>query len=510
MIKKYFRYSMLLLLLAIGVCSSCRKDMGNYEYTDVNEGVISNIEATYSALRGSVLTINPTLVFTKDDGKDTTKYTYAWYSIDESALPVTKKTIATTRNLNWTVSLASVNSAYTLIYEVREVSSGIIYRKSCKLTVTTNIADGWLVLNDINGTARLDFFNYLTATNDFQVYTDLLASQSTLKLTGKPKLVYFFQRRDPFSSVIARSIFVGTDQSTSIINTQNNTFSSFVNISTTISSYSPPPYYAERVASQASSYLAYLLDSNGELYFENATVGYAFGTRVNKTSNGVNFKISPYFAEAYRNGTTYALMYDIDNKRFMEHKSSNTSSSVPATSSTLFTPGNIGMDLLYMASTPAISSQTFALFKNSTNKIYLARIVCNSSTFSPQAFDEITTAPEMLNATQFAIDPTEGYVMYAVDSKIYRYNPFDKTNTMVLDLGSRKIALIKYQKMTYQPTNTRYAEYAKKLIVCTYDAANPSTTGTMDLYNVPSLNGALSPYKSFTGLGKVVDVSYRE
>lgn len=510
MIKKYFRYGMLLFCLAVGLCSSCRKDIGNYDYKEVNEGAITNIEATYSALRGSILSINPTLIFTQDDGKDTTKYTYAWYSIDESALPITKKTIATTRNLNWTVTLASVNTPYTLIYEVKEVSSGIIYRKSCKLTVTTNIADGWLVLNDIDGSARLDFFNYLTASNDFQSYTDLLASQSTLKLTGKPKLVYFYQRRDPFSAVIARSIFVGTDQSTFVVNTQNNTFSSFANISTIVSSYSPPPYYAERVVSQASSYLAYLLDSNGELYFENATVGYAFGTRVNKTSNGVNFKISPYFAEAYRNGVTYALMYDTDNKRFMEHKSSNTSSSVPVTSSTLFTPGNIGMDLLYMASTPAITNQTYAILKNSAGKIFLARIVCNSSTFSPQAFDEITTAPEMANATQFAIDPAEGYIMYAVGSKIYRYNPFDKSNSMVLDMGSRKIALIKYQKMTYQPTNTRYAEYAKKLIVCTYDAASPNTSGTMDLYNVPSLNGALSLYKSFTGLGKIVDVSYRE
>ena len=81
---------------------------------------------------------------------------------------------------------------------------------------------------------------------------------------------------------------------------------------------------------------------------------------------------------------------------------------------------------------------------------------------------------------------------------------------MVLDLGTRKVSLMKYHKMTYLYTNARYAEYAKKLIICSYDEANPNTSGTMDLYNVPNLNGALTPYKSFTGLGKIVDVSYRE
>ncbi len=513
--NKYLRHFSGLLVLTICLLAACRKDLGNYKYQEINDGQISNISDSYSLLRGEILSIKPTITFTQDDGTDTSKYTYNWYVIDQTALPVVKKQIAKTKFLNWATNIAASTTEYTLLYEVKEVKTGVMFRKSTKLTVTTNLADGWLIMNDINGKARLDFLNYIATTGDFQPYKDVLSTQSTLVLNGSPKFVYYWFRRDPFSNAIHKAIAVGTDQATNIINTQDGTFSKFANISTTITSYSPPPYYAQSITSQARSYLAYLYDSNGELFFENPAASYAWGTRVNKTSAAVNFKISPFYAEAYRTDMSYALMFDLDNRRFMEHKSTNTSSSIPVPKGNVFTDnnidaGNLKMDLVYMASTPALSSRTYALLKNSSNELFLTTIQCSASAFTPLTWDKITTAPEMINATQFAIDPNEGYLMYLVGSKIYRFNISDKTNAMVLDMGAKKVSLIKYHKLTQQITNARYVEYAGKLMVCTYDDANPSTSGQMDLYTVPNLNNALSLYKSFTGFGKIVSVSYRE
>ncbi len=513
--NKYLRCFVCLFAMATCLLSACSKDLGNYEYQEINDGQITDIADSYSSLRGAVLSIKPTLLFTQDDGSDTTKYTYSWSIINQSSLPITKTLIAKTKLLNWPVSISASTTAYTLLYEVKEIKTGLIFRKSTFLNVTTNIADGWLVLNDINGEARLDFLNYISATGDFQAYTDVLSTQSTLKLNGSPKFVYFWNRRDPYSFAIHKAIAVGTDQATNIINTQDGTFSNFANISKMMSSYSPPPYYAQNIVSQASSYLAYLYDSNGELFFENATLQNSWGTRVNKTSAAVNFKISPFYAEAYKNSTTYALLFDLDNKRFMEHKSSNTSSSVPVPKGNVYSdnnvdPGNLNMDLMYMASTPALGSRTYAVLKNSSDELFLTTIQCNATTFTPLTWDKISTAPEMINATQFAIDPNEGYLMYLVGSKVYRYNISDKTNVMVVDMGSRKVSLIKYHKLTQLTTAARYVEYANKLIVCSYDEANPTVTGKMDLYNVPNLNNAVSLYKSFTGFGKIVSISYRE
>jgi hypothetical protein len=514
--KKYIASRAAIIVLLFLVLVSCKKDMGNYSYKDINDAKISGIESLYTTLRGEKLSISPQLAFTQDQSADTSKYTYQWLSLDPKSSPTVSRVIATTRNLNWTVDLASTDKTYTIYYTVKEKSTGVIWKKVFNLLVNTNISDGWVILNETdNNNARLDYLNYSAATNSFQYYQDILLAFSTLRLKGKPQMVQFYQRRDVFSGKSGRSVLVGTDQNTFVINTEDNTFSSYTDIINTMSNYFPPPYYAKSVRCQGGN-LSYMYDNLGQLFFENPTSSIGYASAVNKLITGEAVNISPMYAEGYMQSNNYALLYDVTRKRFMEHKNFNTSVSVPVapiatlSAPSLFDPGNIGMDLVYMASTPAVTAQIYALFRNNTGKLFLARMRCNSDSFVPLAFDEITTAAPMTGASQFAIDPQQGYLLYATGSKIYRYNVFDKSNAMVADYGSRKISLIKYQKMVYDPLKTRYAEYATKLIVCTYEEGNPSSSGKMDLYNVPNLNGDLSLYNSFSGMGKIIDVTYRE
>lgn len=518
--KNNISWLIILVMLTIIGFASCKKDLGNYDYQDINEGTITNIEKSYSLLRGQVLSIKPDIQFTKDNSNDPNKYTYKWFIINPNVAPRKEEVIATTPDLNWTVNLPSISSDYPFYYEVIDKSTGVKFSKSFKLKVTTNIADGWLVLNDIDGEARLDFFNYNSTDDKFQYYKDILSTHSTLKLVGKPKMVYYMYRRDVFSGVYAKSIYVGTDQGTSVINTQDNTFSKYANVLSLMTSYYPAPFHVEKVRA-AGSVVAYMFDSEGIMNFEDPSAGYAFGQRLNKLSSGETLNISKFFAEGYTLLPNYMLMFDVDGKRFIEHKSGNQSSSVPVAPKLpvtpenpaglpMFDPGNMGMNLIFMDSTPAISGQTYAIFKNSANKVFLARISCNATAFTPLAYGEVTTAPEMANASSFAIDPQEGYIMYLVGSKVYRFNPFDKTNKMVVDLGTRTVSLIKYQKTAYSHSIARYIEQSRKLIICSYDSANPNTSGKIEMYTVPNLNGDLTLYKTFDGLGKIVDLSYRE
>lgn len=502
------------LLIVLLASSSCRKDLGNYEYKDINDTEINGINPIYTVSRGDSLTISPKLSFTKDNTNDTARYAYEWFVVvPKTGNTADPRVLSRNKNLKWLVNLPATDASYQVYYIVKEKITGVFWRKIFNVKIATNIADGWLVLNDIGGEARLDFFNYLSASGSFQYYKDILSAFSTLKPEGKPQMVYFYQRRDVFSNKNEKSIFVGTDKSTSVINTTNFTFSEYKDLVNLMATYVPPPFYAKYVVSIGGP-LAYMFDNSGSLYFENPFSSVAFGTVINRIFTGETVKISPIIAEGL-GSTQYALMYDIDNKRFMEHKSINASVSVPVVkvippATPLFDPGNMGMDLLYMASTKALSNQTYVLLKNSAGRIFLARIACNAEAFVPLAFDELTTAPQIANATKFAIDPNEGYLMYVVGSKVYRYNVIDKSNTVIVDLGTRSISLIKYQKMVYDPTSARYSEYANKLIICSYDESNPGVSGKMDLFNVPNLNGNLTLYKSFDGLGKIVDVSYRE
>ena len=81
------------------------------------------------------------------------------------------------------------------------------------------------------------------------------------------------------------------------------------------------------------------------------------------------------------------------------------------------------------------------------------------------------------------------------------------------DYGAKKITVLKFHQFQSNNYNTPAAGYQKlrnKLIVATYDAAAPATSGTLDLWNVPVLNAALTSYGSISGFGKIQSLTYRE
>jgi hypothetical protein len=498
----------ILLCLAVLLFAACRKDLGNYNYHDINEASITGIDSSYIVLRGLPLKITPQLNFTQDQSGDTTKYAYQWFAMDPLSAPAIRYDLATTRNLDWRVSLPSLDLNYKVYYIVTEKSTGMQWRRIFDLKVTTNIADGWLVLNQTSSGPRLDYFNYLKDSGTFQYYKDILAAQGSIKLSGNAKNVYFYQRRDGFTGKFMRAVVVSTDEYTKIFNTQNNVFTDYVDMSKATAAYFPPPFYAEKVAAIGSMYMSYMLDNRGNVSYESPIQGITWGSAVNRTITGEKISISRHLAESYRNVYNYILMYDTVKKRFVQHQNMDVSSSVPATDSKLFDPGNVNMDLMYMASTPAISGRTYAVLKDNAGKVWLAIIKASGEMFVEQDFFEIKST-DIASAGMFAIDPTEGYLMYSVGSKVYRFNPFDKTYKEVLDYGDRKITVLKYQKMVYLYTSQRYMEYASKLIVGSYKEGD-ETSGKVDFYTVPNLNGDLTLWNSFGGLSKVVDVSYRE
>ncbi|MBO9631639.1 MAG: hypothetical protein J7578_00880 [Chitinophagaceae bacterium] len=504
-IRKQSGFAVLLISLLI---TACRKDLGNYDYQAINQCEILNIGEEYTVLRGGALEIIPQLSFTQDKTGNKDNYSYKWMVASAQAIVLSEQPA-----LHEVINLPAQTEAYTAYYVVTEKSTGVMWRKQFRIRVSTNIADGWLVLSEVNNKARLDYLNYVNSGQPYQLYTDILSQQSGPVLDGHPQFVSFYYRIDAFSNVRGKSVVVGTDKSTYIINTQANTFTSYMNLPDAMSVYYPAPYYAKTVKPIYAS-RSYMYDNLGQLTYEYPTVGTAYGRVVNRTITGEKINISPIYAEGIQS-SLYVLMYDVVNKRFVQHKEGDDVSSVPVPLAgpepPKFDPGNMGMDLLYMCATNAVSQQTYAVLKNPAGKVFLARIQCNESVFLPLAFDDITTyAPMMAQATQFAIEHSQGYLMYVVGSKLYRYNPYDHSNEMVLDMGSRVISLIKFQRLVYMYQTQRYMDETSRLVVASYDPASPDNSGTMDLYTVPSLNNPLVKYMSYSGFGKIADVSYRE
>lgn len=75
-----------LIIVSIMLAGGCFKDLGNYDYTEINDIVISDkgFSATYNVrLNSDVLKIEPEITFTKDaDGSGS--YSYEWVAVGQN------------------------------------------------------------------------------------------------------------------------------------------------------------------------------------------------------------------------------------------------------------------------------------------------------------------------------------------------------------------------------------------------------------------------------------------
>lgn len=215
------------------------------------------------------------------------------------------------------------------------------------------------------------------------------------------------------------------------------------------------------------------------------------------------FKASKYIA-AYTGASNVAILYDETGKRFVRHLN-NESTSTLMPEGTLFNY-NTNKDLVYMTYSPFSNGNVFAVLDSAaTQKRYLARFTIGTS-LSQVYYDEIY-GTDIAKAEQFAVSPDLGYLFYNVGGKLYEYDMSSRTSKLMLDKGNQKITMLKFHKFLAG----KYSAEASKLIVASYDPALPAaSSGKMEFYTVPAVNGDLVFDKEFTGFGKIVSVAYRE
>ncbi len=509
---KNIRYILCLITLLIVVLSGCRKDLGNYNYTSLDTIGISGIEKVYTGTTGKNLSISPVFNTSFSKAIDSTNFTFEWFAYNWQATVNADKKIplATTKDLNINVPLPT--GSYVLYYRLVDKSTGERWQHTCNLTMTSELGNGWLVLNEIDGGSRLDMLNYKADSLLFDRYTDLLSTTSDLRLEGKPLQVYNVLNRDIITLNNNSRVYISTDKATYSINNQARNWSDYRNFKAEVFRSTGANYHATVIAGMgASRALTYVIDSDGILMYEFAQNIIFYGPPINRLNTGSNLNIAPYVACYDGNFEAYAVFYDKDAQRFLLHMGTNRVAVIPtSTDATIVNPANMGQDLLYLECALTSTKQFYALLKNpTTQKLMLYRFVPSSAKFTPLAYDEVENLNQIDQADFYAIDPTYGYLIYAVGSKIYQYDPFNKTHKQLLDLGNRKISLIKYQRFTQNRTSTRYRDYATKLMVCSYDETAPNTSGKMEFYQIP-LSGTATLSTAYDGFGKIASVTYRE
>jgi len=534
-------------VLSLFTYSCTKEDLGNYKYHDINEPKFTDgLNGTLNAVVAQQLTIRPTVEFTQDAAvTDPNRYSYEW--VYSETVNINKlRTLATTKDLD--IKLNILAGSYYVWYKITDKVTQVVFSKKFNLEVRNEISEGWLLMTEVNGNARVDMLSR-QLDGSFITIKDLLGSTgSDLKLKGAPKVVYSYFTAQPngYGIPLSYGVYFGTDQSIDRVDPVSFAWKPAYNVKREILNADLPENFSIAAVKRSmglgnkNKSNCYILSSSGDLYFNGPTALLTpkYGPVLNfDNATKVKYQLAPFIG-ACENGngslTFPAFFYDVTNKRILRHAVGTSAApnslavipNPPALVGGLPNPNalfsfSVGMDLVYMTGgiirTPT-APEIYAVFRDpATSKFWLMRFEQTNAT--KQVYFKEIVATDFDKAENFAVSNLTGYLFYNVGSKLYLYDPFQATPlcTMMKDYGAEKISALKFP--VYHsgapgpglPTPYPLPE-TDKLWVCYYNpAGTEGENGKMDKFSI-NLNGTglTQEGPTFTGFGKVKTLHYRE
>ncbi len=477
-----------LLLLPL-LLFSCYKDKGNYDYHALNE-ISVKLDDNYTVRLNDTAVIKPELTFSAA-GNDPSAYLYSWTVLINGAETV----LSDKRDLNIPVTIPAGN--YELRYRIRNQETGMQWQAKSHLTVASDVYEGYLVLNDVNGSSRLDMLSLMDGS--FTQITDVLKfSNSSLPLQAEPYEVFCL----PYSmSGDQYGIYLLSGSGTTRIDPETFDYNPTYQISYQIAGGIPPDFKPTYLTGNMAFDTAPVmwLFANGKVYNYSTFGASLFSVPVNVyKGSAAPFRASSYIISYWDN----AVMYDVDARRFVTHNI-NDYTSTPVYDYYGYPEG---YDLVYMESD--YSGRGYAILKDAgASEYYFLQFTIAGEM---EYFEEINVS-DFSAAEHFAVSPEFGYLFYSAGGKLYEYDLSLKTSKLMLNKTAERISYLSFHQFHNRNINEQYAERANQLIVGAYDPAGASgTNGSLEIYEIPPVNGSLIKKEDWNGFGKIVSVSYRE
>lgn len=511
---KIFRYTFLLLSgLFLG---SCAKDLGTYEYNDINDVKIAGISGAYSVRRGvDTLRINPTLTATMDAG-DTIRYRYLWIVKEGNNID----TIGRYRNLEYAVSLNPL--AYKLFYRIRDKQTGVEWQANADLQVGTPYSRGWLIMGeDEQGYAEAEM---LSIQNDTLHLKHILSESGLPRLQEAVSLQHTGGGLDTYVKLWAmtKSGSYFLDRVTMKGTTSNN-MSRVLYVSEPVDPQTFHPIFIApqmRTAAGQLSTTSYrvMLTKAGDIFasFLVLNGGDFYNNPINRVATAQNVRIpaAPYILYATGSMTT-AMWYDTVNQRFLNYSGFGL-----ATASTVLTDvpnavfpwnqGDTGRKLVYAENTRntdggSTNGNSFAIMKDPLNINHIYKFYANGSAPAKRAAYVVSSiATDFDKANFYAFSSNRTVVFYAVGSKLYAYdyNPGNERIYQYPEIGADQISMLKF--------DTQYDHLQNSLYIATYNSVNKGTLKRYRLGTNPNVVELLPQENStWTGLIKIKDINWR-
>lgn len=152
--------------MAVSVLAGCFRDLGNYEYTDVNEVTISDegFEEIYDVRRESDrLVISPEMTFSEDGADSDSRYSYEWVAVGQHFYRGERFVIGTGKKLDYRVALPA--EEYILYFKVKDLETDIVFSRDVPLHVRSTNTLGWILGGeDEDGNGQVDMISVSSDT----------------------------------------------------------------------------------------------------------------------------------------------------------------------------------------------------------------------------------------------------------------------------------------------------------------------------------------------------------
>ena len=500
-------------------CLSCFDDKGNYDYIPMNEIEVSGIpEDTWIEMRTYVDTLRFSPIITNSLYKDGEEpFTYEWklMGLNSQAADTTGEpidyTISRTKDLNY--PLTEKSGDYCGFFWVRDTITGIAKKQDFYVRLKTSVSEGWMILCDENGEARLDMVSHISETedeisrniwadNDFTIGRPIRLCFSYL-LQGSSRLV---RTENGTWNMETETLAVGPDTDMSLMFGLPMSVVDMAN---------------HTICIPRTTRVELMVMDNGVLYKRNPIdYGDVFGDPINYAAETYEeFVCSPYMGCPYGSSSLEAsvILYDETNQCFRELVDSYSAWNYPQelqlSSGTVSFDIHTGMELLFMETAGDI--YTYAICGDNVNRQIIYGFEHGQGGFTyPRVYTELKRN-ERDPILKFAFSPINNYLFYLTNkNEVYQFDMDDPQTPakLVLTFPGEQVSVLKFNRLigytAYQPWQL---ERENMLVVGSYkDGVGDGESGIMRLYEVPRLMGDLVLRKEFTSLGKIVDIVYKE
>ena len=419
--------------------------------------------------------------------------------LEAGEIQTTSYIIGEEQNLNYFVELP--DGEYDVNCLVKDTITRVTWKGTFKLKVTTQLNEGWLVLSDVGGYARLDLIS-MSAKEDL-VVRDLLREAPQLKGPKSLNVVfdmYYVQwGTDP-------RFYLITETTTATLDVVNYKWDEGNDIR-----YEMLEYPADFIATNRTAGMGWELLISDEYVFGGTTYGQQvlFGVPINFITgdNGNYFNVAPAVG-VNTSSTAFnpkQILYDTSNKRFVTIASNMKNCELISAKESEFS-WVTGKDFVWMANSSYDGGTVYAILQDTeapySRYLYVMSVMSGITQTKFMKLDY----PEIEKATCFAVHPNNPWVFYAVGNTVY-YFDLEGHQANPIHLEGETITMLKFN--LFRGMNA-LPEMQRKLIVGSVKSGS-GLNGVVRTYDVPSVIGdEFGVPTMHDGFGTPVDVTYRE